>query len=178
MRFCRLLVCCAVVLAVPSSVASSQDHPAEPRLTIPSEMLLGMHIGSAAAGDLTYRLLGGRVTIPLWWRSLVAVSGNWHSRRDDDAGEATLMLRVHPLPAELYVGVGVGLWYETDDVSGQAAVEGEWLGALGLQVSVWRLWPYAEAQVVNADPVLKLLVGVAIQLQADEERAPVRSNTR
>ena len=178
MRLCRLFVCCAVLQGAPSAVANSQEHPADRRLTIPPAMLLGLHIGSTTAGDPVYRFLGGRVTIPLWGRSLVAVSGNWHSRRDDDAGEATFMLRVHPLPAAFYVGVGVGLRYETDDVSGRTAVDGEWLGALGLQVNVWRLWPYAEAQVVNAGPGLKLLVGMAIQLRTNGERAPVRSDTR
>jgi hypothetical protein len=166
----RLFGCCAVLGAAPSAAASAQTHPADRRLTSPPAMLLGLHVGSTAGGDLVYRVLGARMTIPLRWRALVAVSGNWHSRRDDDAGEATVMLRVHPLPAEFYLGVGVGLRYETDDVSGRAAVDGEWLGAVGLQVHVWRLWPYAEAQVVNAGPVLKLLVGMAVQLRSDGER--------
>ncbi len=101
------------------------------------------------------------------WRSLLQVSANWHLPGGDNFGEGTIALRVHPLPTELYLSVGVGARTGTDLVSGDVGVEAVWLAGLGFQIRVWRVWPYVEVQTVNADPVLKLLGGVALPLDWD-----------
>ena len=129
--------------------------------------MLGLHAGSEVTDESDHVFIGGRAAFPLVWRSLLQLSMNWHLPGGDDFGEGTIAVRVHPLPTELYVAVGVGARTETDLVTGHVGVDVMWLAGLGFQINVWRVWPYVEAQIVNADPVLKLLGGVALPLDWD-----------
>lgn len=127
----------------------------------PMRMAVGVHGGIESAGDTEHIVLGGRAVVPIAWRALAQLSLNWHRPTGPDFGEGTLAVRVHPLPTPFYIAAGAGLRNAADLVRGDRALSGVWLLGLGFQVRVWRLWPYLELQNLNADPVLRLLGGIA-----------------
>ncbi len=115
LAFLALTVLC--VTGTPGHVNAQSSVPQTERATRPPGAVLGLHAGSEVTDDSDHGFIGGRAAFPLVWRSLVQVSANWHLPGGDNFGEGTIALRVHPLPTELYLSVGVGARTGTDLVT-------------------------------------------------------------